>query len=255
MIEYRHDRRLHVLGGGLTVAQSIRPAAETGFDTTGLISWWTMDETSGTRYDSHGSNDLSVTITDPGYATGVVGNAADFQNNINYTLQADADASLTTGDIDFTIALWVNSDVQSITRDFFSKWDNSSQLEFIVGYNNSNDRIRFVIRNAADTASVTVNADNLGSPSTDTWYFIVAWHDATANTLNIQVNNGTVDSVSHSGGVNQEAAKELTVGSRGTTGSQYDGLIDEISFWKRVLTDDERTWLFNSGNGRTYSEL
>ena len=45
--------------------------------TTGLVSYWALDETSGTRYDSHGSNDLTDNNT-VGYTTGVQGNAADF---------------------------------------------------------------------------------------------------------------------------------------------------------------------------------
>ena len=43
-----------------------------------LISWWSMDEESGERADSHGT----MTLTDNAtvlYDTGKVGNAADFE--------------------------------------------------------------------------------------------------------------------------------------------------------------------------------
>jgi len=35
----------------------------------------------------------------------------------------------------------------------------------------------------------------------------------------------------------------------------FDGLIEEVAFYKRVLTAAERTWLYNSGAGRAYAEV
>ncbi len=34
-----------------------------------------------------------------------------------------------------------------------------------------------------------------------------------------------------------------------------DGLIDEVAIWARVLTADERTWLYNAGNARAYAAV
>jgi len=35
----------------------------------------------------------------------------------------------------------------------------------------------------------------------------------------------------------------------------FDGILDEIAIWNRALTSDEVTWLYNSGNGRSYFEF
>ena len=35
----------------------------------------------------------------------------------------------------------------------------------------------------------------------------------------------------------------------------FNGQIDEVALYKRYLNADERTWLFNSGNSRSYSEV
>ena len=35
----------------------------------------------------------------------------------------------------------------------------------------------------------------------------------------------------------------------------FNGRVDEVSLYKRLLTADERTWMHNSGNGRAYSEV
>ena len=81
----------------------------------------------------------------------------------------------------------------------------------------------------------------------------MAWHDAASNTTNIQVNDGTVDSVSHSGGVYNGTA-DFALGALfiGTPSYHFDGLVDEVGFWKRVLTSQERTDLYNSGSGLEY---
>jgi hypothetical protein len=46
----------------------------------------------------------------------------------------------------------------------------------------------------------------------------------------------------------------MRIGAFAYAGIYTNGSIDEVGFWKRVLTADERTWLYNSGAGRTYSE-
>ena len=53
----------------------------------GLVSWWSMDETSGTRVDSHGSNNLTVASADS-YGTGKVGNSwSQDGSTVNYLVK------------------------------------------------------------------------------------------------------------------------------------------------------------------------
>ena len=46
----------------------------------------------------------------------------------------------------------------------------------------------------------TVNANALGLPRIGTWCFAVGWRDCVNNTLNIQVNNGTISGMAWSRG-------------------------------------------------------
>ena len=55
----------------------------------------------------------------------------------------------------------------------------------------------FVSPNGSAEASVNTPS----ALSTGAWHLIVAWHDAVANTINLQVDNGTVYSTTHSAGV------------------------------------------------------
>ncbi|MDA2917631.1 LamG domain-containing protein, partial [Nitrospinae bacterium AH_259_B05_G02_I21] len=74
-------------------------------------------------------------------------------------------------------------------------------------------------------------ASTVGVGSTGQWYFVVVWHDATANTLNIQIDDGTVDSSSYTAGIN-DSNSEFDLG-RQPGGDYFDGRLDSVSIWKR----------------------
>lgn len=225
--------------------------------TTGLEAWWELNEASGNRSDSHGSNTLTDNNT-VGSTTGKQSNAADFvASNSEYLSIAD-NASLSTGDIDFTFAGWVYLDSKSSPKKIAQKRSSSTAREWQVFYSSSTDRFQMAAYDNSGSAIGVVSADTLGSPSTGAWYFIVAWHDSGLNTVNIEINNGGVDSTATTG-VPSDTGGIFTIGVTVDSGPSYsnyfDGRIDEVGFWKRVLTSEERSWLYNSGNGRSYNEL
>lgn len=217
-----------------------------------LVSYWPLNEASGDAIDAHGSNTLTDTNT-VGSAAGKVGNARDFESGSTQYFNIADNADVSTGDIDFTFALWVNLESKGDYRIFIGK-DESGQREYLTFYDLASDRFSFSV---FTPTQVDVLANTLGSPSTATWYFIVCWHDATANTVNIQVNNGTADSTATGGALSASGTAPFRIGARSTAGSllPMDGLIDEVGFWKRVLTAPEKTFLYNSGSGRSYSDI
>lgn len=223
---------------------------------SGLVSYWALDEASGTRNDSHGSNHLTDNATVAG-TTGKISNAADFEAGNSEYLSLASNADVQTGDIDFTFAAWVNLESAAGLRTILSKFNNTSNLrEYLLDYSATTSRFRFTV-SSNGTSTTTVSADNFGAASLATWYFVVAWHDATANTINIQVNNGTPNSAAHTGGVFTGSAA-FRIGAAVASGgapAYFDGLIDEVAFWKRALTDAERTDLYNSGSGRNYAYI
>lgn len=215
---------------------------------TGLQAWWCLNEESGTRYDAHGSNDLTDNNTVL-YNTGVVSNAADFENdNAEYLSMAD-NADVSMGDISMTIASWVRLESLTVRRYLIAK-----NHDYYTRYDASTNR--FVFKVSADgTNYTTVSANNYGSVPTDTWAFILSWHDPDTDKIFISVNDGSVNEVSHAGGI-YNGSYAFSLGWRiGQAGCYMDGLMDSVALWKRTLTAAERTWLYNSGNGRAYSEL
>lgn len=221
---------------------------------TSLISYYKMDEASGTRVDSvvASANDLTDnnTVTS---AAGKISNAGQFTRaNSEYLSHAD-NASLSTGDIDFTWAAWVYMDSKPAQTLYIIDKEGaaSTDVEYMLRWTDYLDRFDFF---TGGSSYINVTANTLGAPSLSTWYLIIVWHDSVANTINIQVNNGTVDSVGTGGVAPPDTTNPVYIGARTNGGPSnfWDGRIDEVGFWKRVLTATERTNLYNGGAGVTY---
>ena len=228
----------------------------------GLESWWALDESSdGTgavvRVDSHGTNDLTDNGTTPS-TTGKVNLATQHTNAVPDWLSHVSNASLQAGDIDFAFACWVYLDNKTTSQFFVSKDDTIpvGDREYAIQYQLGTNRFRFVVFTAVDVGEFS-DANTLGSPAVATWYLIIGWHDSVANTVNIQVNNGAVDSVATSGPLQAAGAAEFQIGARDNLGSRalLDGRVDEVGFWKRILTVAERTALYNAGAGVYYPDI
>lgn len=224
---------------------------------TNLISYWKLDEASGTRVDSHGSNDLTDNNT-VGAATGIINDGANFVAANTEYLSHASNASLQTGDIDFTISAWVKLAAKGAYRMIVAKDLYNTSREYWVNYIPTFDRFAFqVTSDGTDATQIAVYADALGSPSTGTWYFIVVCHDSVNNAIKIQVNNGTINSAGTAAGVYSGAAQFMLGANSdfGTPSNFMDGMIDEVGFWKRVLTAGEITQLYNGGAGISYEEI
>jgi hypothetical protein len=219
--------------------------------TDDLISFWELNEASGARVDAHGDNDLTDNNTVTAVA-GVVGDAAEFELSNGEYLSHASNASLQMGNIDFTITGWFQIESNATTQKAVSKDDGFVEeyaIDCTIGGN-----FRFL---AGYGTSATHNADLGGAASLATWYFIVGWHDAAADTVNICADNGTPVSASTGGDAIVTGTTDFTLGRRSEAGLPFyfDGLMDQVGIWKRKLTSDEITYLYNGGNGRSYADF
>jgi hypothetical protein len=207
-----------------------------------LVSYWRLEESSGTRGDAHGGNSLTDNNS-VGSAAGKLGSAAAFSSASNQYLSHADNADLSTGDIDFTFAAWVYLTDKSDTRAVLGKY-SGTQDEYTLYYFATDDRFVFEVN-----GTTFVEANSLGAPALNTWYHVVCWHDSVNNQLGIAVNAGSADTTAFSAGVN-DSDGEFAVGRMsGALGHYWDGRIDALGFWKRVLTAQERSDLYNAGNG------
>lgn len=244
-------RELRV-GGALATGRGIASAHALIY-ADNLVSHWKLNEVSGIRYDSYGSNHLTDNNT-VGYGTGVIDGAADFVvGNAEY-LSCVSDVGLVGGNRDFTFTGWiyiVNKAVLSGRHAITKGTANTvAGIEYRFLFDGPSDRYEWFVSNGVNTT--TVSANSLGSPTENTWYFFVIDHNRGSNTISVQFNNGTIDSAAHTYGC-QSTAGPLLIGSRpGTPGVYWDGMMDSLTRWNRLLNSRERTELYNLGRGRDF---
>ena len=226
---------------------------------SGMISYWTMDETSGTRADSHGPNDLKddSAITPAGYTAGKVGNACVYYTNTAME-RLTPPPTILAGANDWSIAGWINLDVTNIATQAMVGYSKTAvvatpHLDWMVAHESASNR--FILHLYVVSADNTVSADTFGAPSATTWYFIYAQHDSTGLEIGISVNNGTLDTNTYTGVPNNNAERFQT----GRLSPQFpvflDGMTDELGFWNRPLTSPELAALYNGGSGITYTDI
>lgn len=221
--------------------------------TDSLISHHKLNEASGTRFDSHGSHDLAD-HNSVGVGTGKLDNAADFENSLNHYLSVQsADFNFNGGS--FTGALWFNAEsIPAGANYLIGSGDEVGGTPFSFRLWIEPGDFFFEVSDGT-TASRARNTDN---PAPGTWYFVVFGWDASDGIAFLYVNNGSVaQGVANNGPRNLPTADvylgwvpNLTPGA-----SDFDGLIDSVSIWSRVLTADERTSLYNAGAGLDYPDF
>jgi hypothetical protein len=152
------------------------------------------------------------------------------QNHPLIEFESDNPA-ISGGDVDFTLAghVYLNStaNVMVIANKGLA---SSSIRDYVLYYNTSNSKFTFLVGNGTVSGAVSSNE----TITAGQWYTVIAWHDSVANTLNIQVNNGSVASVSYSAG-SMDSTYPLSIGAHRDGATGLDGRIDEFALYKRVL--------------------
>lgn len=230
-----------------------------------LISYLKMDESSGTRVDAHGSNDLTAGGTGGvGSATGIINDAADFEladADVLYITDASQSGLDVTGD--FSISAWINIESapgSGVEFDIVSKHDNgaANQRSFIASYENvSGNGFRFRV-SSSGTSGTQSTAKWLQTLTTATWYHVVFAYSAAGN-VSLYVNGSLVSNVTGQRTSVFNGTAPFTVGARGNGGStfaaHFDGLIDEVGIWGRTLDATDVSDLYNAGAGLSYEDI
>jgi hypothetical protein len=221
--------------------------------TDSLISYWALDEASGSRVDSHGTNDLTDNNT-VGSTTGILSTAGDFVAANNEYLSHASNSDLVVGDEDFTLMAWiyVTATFGGVQRRIVSKRSANNNCDYDLSASAATDCSPvFEIRNSAGSG---VSLTYTPALAFDAWHLIFAWHDSVNDLIYVQADNGTPDSAA-TGGIVPGGSGEFRIGQLAQVSRPWDDLIDEVGFWKRVLTSDERTELWNGGAGRDYAYI
>lgn len=217
---------------------------------TGLKGYWKLDEASGTRLDQLGLNNLvdNNTVTQ---AAGKVSNAAQFTKANSEWLSCVPTADLKIDTTTWSAAFWCYRDSNPAGHmELLGQYTVGGAVWYVTR-NNGNQFEFFVLDSAAGQDGVT--ASTFGAAPLSTWCFVVVTHDGT--NIKVSVNNGALDSLASTRTVFNTVGTSFVIGSALAAAQYWDGRIDEVGFWKKVLSTQEITDLYNGGSGNTYTKL
>lgn len=229
-----------------------------------LSAYWDMTEVSGTRIDSvipptgHGNDfDTNTNVTAAvglrggSDISGAVAGNGGFQNNTSAGQPQSASVQVPVNG-SFCVFGWfyLNSiPVGSGESEIVAKWGNGgySFLEYLITPYGGQ------LRASQGGDSGYVDAFTT-LPSLNAWHFVASWRDVTDGKVRIQLDNGVVG-VSDGPSNPTPRSSLLQLGTAQGV-SFMNGRLSRWGFIKGdLLTQDEMTWMINSGQGRDYAEI
>jgi len=220
-----------------------------------IVSWWYLDESSGTRYDGSGTsnNDLTDNNTVTSYSTTNLSvkegaAAASFAGGSSESLSGTDNASLSvTGNL--TLVAWIRPTSVSGDNGIMGKSDGASDRSYYFYINEGN--LYAKISPSGGGAAQPLGATTL---STNTWYHAALVYNGTDLRLyldGVLDSNGASNPLTYSSGI-FDSSTAFSIGSRGTTADYFDGQIDEAAVFNRALSADEIQSIYENGlNGVT----
>lgn len=215
----------------------------------GLVSLWEFDETSGTTAtDAHGSNDGTVTgATINQTGTGNLSKAYSFDGNGDYVQVTHSSTLAITGNI--SISAWVYLDSYTNYNGIISKCNTNIAYPYDVYTVVTTGKLRFWMGNG--NSANDDYWDSTDAIPLTTWTHIVITRES--GTVKMYI-NGSLDSTDTGfSATTADGGDDLYIGNRIDSGTDLAGDIAQIGIWNKVLSVDEISALYNSGNGKAYS--
>lgn len=218
----------------------------------GLEHYWPLNEASGTRYAAVGSGSFLHMDSLTGAPSGGEGKfgAATVQSTSTALTSTN---TLTLGNRDFTYACWVRPTTVGSPQYTMGNWQ--APFVALLYLNTTGPKWEWYVQNDAQT-SVLVGPLNLGVPVANVWQLVFGWHDSVGDLIGGQIFIETTGAGSIVTGATAGVSPETSalVHRFGYTGggNSLIGNICDAAIWGRVLTLEDRTWLFNRGRGRKF---
>lgn len=214
---------------------------------SGLVSWWPFDEADGSMAEdliggNHGS------IFGATHVTGKVARGLQFDGNDDCVIVSDnASLDITTR---ITLDAWIKvtrfPGEQTIVCKQPSGWadqNHAGNFEFGLVYAKLSFKSQYAPYNR--TIGHTANMPDL---VVGEWYFVAITADATSRMVKFYVNGNLVDAVILPYSIMQYSNNEpLRVGRR-KDGLFFNGIIDEVEIFNRILTNEEIHAIFTAGS-------
>src|ERR1017187_1023761 len=211
---------------------------------TGIVSYWTLDETSGNAIDVAGGGNNGTPSGVTQHIAGKINTAYGFNGTSSYIDMGNkANLSLTTSG---SISAWIYPTDVTHMGLIVSKGNPGSDLNgFNLGF--LYNTLYWELDNS--TARIQGSCPIAGNIVNNTWYLVtLTWN---GSNVNLYLNALAVSAPVAQTVTPVSNVYPFRIGARGDNlGSNlFQGTIDEVGVWNRGLTATEVANLYNSGSG------
>jgi hypothetical protein len=213
---------------------AIASATTDGMPVASPISWYKLDETSGTTAaDASGNSNHGTMNGGTAWTTGKIVGAADLAGTNGYIALP---GGIVSGTDTITIAAWVNLDTASNWTRIFDFGSGTSTTMFLTPRNGANGKIRFTIKNSASSEQII---DGQSALPTGGWHHVAVTLNGPTGTLYVdgaQVGSNTSMTIKPS---DLGATTQNWIGRSQYPDPYLDGRVDDFRIYDQALPADE----------------
>ena len=217
--------------------------------TNGLIGYWPLDDS--LVVDIHGNNNgFNVGATPATDRHGIADKCLEFNGGSQYAL---INNTITNNPDSFTVSMWIYLDTINGT---------SNQNDRIILQHGINGTWKFTSR-PADNAikfvryvNATTTRTAISFPQSNSWINVVGVFRSTVSPplVEIYINGVQIDISAANGLWYTVPFTDITIGGDNSGNNAFDGKIDDIAVWDRVLSNTEIQQIFVGCNSNFLSQ-
>jgi hypothetical protein len=214
---------------------------------TGIVSYWTLDETTGNAIDKAGGGNNGTPTNVTQHITGKINTAYGFTGTNSYIDMGNkANLSLTTSG---SVSAWIYPTDVTHMGMIVSKGNPGSDLN---GYNLGFLYNTLYWELANTTFHIQGSYPIAGHIVNNTWYLVTLTWDG--SNVNLYLNGTAVTAPVTQTVTPVSDVYPFRIGARGDylVSSLFQGTIDEAGVWNRGLTAAEVASLYSAGTGNQY---
>lgn len=233
---------LYALGDADKINSSMAQPQGTGRLDSGLQSYWSLDENTGTTTTDASTNALTGTLTNgPAWITGQIGYGIDFDGTDDSITTPDADVLDVVDGRNFTLSGWFNRDTFTTDDTVVAKRNGITAAEngYLAYIDDATDKLTFEVSDGTDEYQLESASTFV---ATGWHHFAVVWNDTVSTETKLYI-DGRAENTTNTGtfaNVNSLAnAVTFNLGAESDAGNPFDGKLDEVRLYNRTMTADE----------------
>jgi subtilisin family serine protease len=197
-----------------------------------LVSYWKLDENSGTTAFDSTPNKNDGTINGATWTSGKSWSALQFDGINDYVRVKDSNSLDMTNAI--TISAWIYPTSWSSTYPrIVSKEASASAAPYALELDNSSKRALFCLNACAGENCVDSGSNSI---SLNNWYYVAGTWNGTHSQIYV---NGALKNSKSLSGTMTATTNDILIGNNPSNNRQFNGTIDEVKIYNYALNESE----------------